>query len=247
MRPFALFRLNRELGLWRARGRTPRLWWRDDDARGVTPALERLLARAGELPICLAVVPDGDLAGLARRLEGEGGVTVCQHGVDHLNRRAPGAPKSETGEGESVAAIALRIAEGKARLADAGLPPRGFVPPFNHDDPATSEAAQACGFSILSAGDEGAQGGGLRHVGTHVDILRWKGGARFKGRGRVLSELRRELERRRLEDRPGAAIGLLTHHLEHDAAAWAFLDWFVPFSRDRFCWPSLDEVAQTAS
>jgi hypothetical protein len=51
--------LTAELDLWSAAERPATLWWRDDDAAEVTPALERLLALADAtgVPLALAVVP----------------------------------------------------------------------------------------------------------------------------------------------------------------------------------------------
>jgi hypothetical protein len=39
-------------------------------------------------------------------------------------------------------------------------------------------------------------------------------------------------------------IGILTHHLVHDADAWSFIDWFVAFSRSQFDWRGLTELCQ---
>lgn len=59
--------LTAELDAWHRDGQCAHLWWRDDDATRVTPALVRLLdlsARHG-IPVALAVIPrdaDGELA-----------------------------------------------------------------------------------------------------------------------------------------------------------------------------------------
>ena len=57
-----------EAARWREAGRTAELWWRDDDAADVGPALERLLAihRDSGVPLALAVVPANGDAGPCR-------------------------------------------------------------------------------------------------------------------------------------------------------------------------------------
>lgn len=74
-------------------------------------------------------------------------------------------------------------------------------------------------------------------LNTHVDILDWKakkqtGRARFLGQEAVLSDLVAALARRRVPT-PGTdtteAVGLLTHHLEHDQDSWDFLARLVQF------------------
>src|ERR1044071_5855240 len=69
----------RELEAWGGSGQVATLWWRDDDAVRVTPALARLLGCAGETPLALAVIPgtmrDDDGTALARRLDHHPDVT----------------------------------------------------------------------------------------------------------------------------------------------------------------------------
>ena len=56
---------------------------------------------------------------------------------------------------------------------------------------------------------------------TDLDILRWKGRPRFKGRDRVLGELAAAMSRRVGWQGRSDAVGLLTHHLDHDAGRLA--------------------------
>jgi hypothetical protein len=55
--------------------------------------------------------------------------------------------------------------------------------------------------------------------------------------------LTRLLARRRRAGDFDAPIGLLTHHLAHDEAAWAFLEWFLAFGRRRFRWRGFEQLA----
>jgi hypothetical protein len=87
------------------------------------------------------------------------------------------------------------------------------------------------------------EAGGVR-LDAHLDLLRWRGGARFRGRARLQAALARELRVRRSRRLWRAPIGLLTHHLNHDDAAWRFLEEFLAWSRERpeFVWCSLGEL-----
>ena len=124
-------RLEHELGAWRRLGHTPRLWWRDDDARMPTAALDCLLAAARGTPISLAVIPDGDLPALAARLARERSVTVSQHGIDHENRQPLGGRRSEYGPGVSQEEVTAAVARGREALKAAGLDPRFYTPTWN--------------------------------------------------------------------------------------------------------------------
>ncbi|MDF1748621.1 MAG: hypothetical protein P1V34_07080, partial [Alphaproteobacteria bacterium] len=66
-------------------------------------------------------------------------------------------------------------------------------------------------------------------------VKKSSGRARFVGEEIVLSTLTDALARRR-EAAPGTdateAVGLLTHHLEHDPPSWAFLEALVWFIQD---------------
>ncbi len=237
LRSLARLRLDAELAHWASAGRRPALWWRDDDARAVTPALERLLTTAAGLPLALAIIPDGDLAGLAAHLAHHPSVTVGQHGVDHLNRRPDGQPAGEYPLDADPDHMAVNIQAGWRALTDHGIKPDFYTPPWNRLDAALPGVLIDLGFTALSAwpGEPGEHRG-LARRDAEIDLLRWKGGPRFRGAGRLLGQLRAALELRRVigSDEP---VGLLTHHLVHDAAAWRFLAWFIPYARARFDWP----------
>src|SRR5690606_4881180 len=89
--------LDAELDRWGQSGRTAWLWWRDDDAAEITPALERLLAlhRDTAVPLTIAVVPATATPELAGRLNAEPAVTIAQHGLAHVNHAAVTQKKSE--------------------------------------------------------------------------------------------------------------------------------------------------------
>lgn len=223
--------LQQELGRWRKAGRKPTLWWRDDDARSPTSELDRLLAiaNANHTPLTLAVIPDGDLPALAARLRGESLVTAVQHGVDHQNRR-DGPAAGEFPHAWMRIRVATRMRAGWTKVATLPGAAQIFVPPWNDIHPELPAVLADCGYLGWSAWDETAPMAGVRRVDAHLDLLRWRGGARFRGEGRVLERLRELLAERRRSGLWSAPIGLLTHHLDHDEAAWRFLDRFLAWS-----------------
>ena len=226
----------RELDAWAEGGRPATLWWRDDDAGPVTPALARLLALAGEtgLPRALAVVPawlTDDGAALVEAAPA--GVAVLQHGYAHVDREAAGPPggrprRAECGPARPAAAVLDEVETGRARLAPLGsrLQP-AFVPPWNRIAPAVIAGLPSLGFRTLSCyGPRPADVAAprLRQVNTHVDPVRWHDGRRFLGAEASLGQLRDHLAaRRRGAADPGEPTGLLTHHPVLDPPGWAFL------------------------
>jgi hypothetical protein len=237
--------LGAELARWRAAGRKARLWWRDDDARGVTPALERLLhvqAQAGA-PLTLAVIPDDGLPTLARRLGACEGVTLSQHGADHVDRRG-GGQAGEFADTATEDEIVCALVAGRRRLAAAaGLLPV-FVPPWNHAHAALEAALARAGYQAWSAHARTPGGALLPRVDVELDLLRWRGGARFRGERRFLADLAEALAVRRTGGDWERPIGLLTHHLEHDARTWRFLARFLDWSaaRPELEWAELAEL-----
>jgi hypothetical protein len=225
MKPFAGFRLALELARWRALGIRPRIWWRDDDAREMSPALDRLLDLADGLPLSLAVIPYAVSPSLADRLGRAGNVTVSQHGIDHINRRQPAAgPAADYGQAIYSGPLARKILEGRSALEQVGLDPVFYTPPWNRIEPVLLEALPVAGYFALSGWNgEGALKPSLQRLDTHIDLMRWKGGARFRGAARIREELRRQLALRRKRAAFAQPIGLLTHHLDHDEQSWKFL------------------------
>ncbi len=242
MDTLALIRLNHELAIWRRAWKAPILWWRDDDCREPTWRLDRLLDVRGGLPLTLAVIPDGDLAALARRLAAVEGVSIAQHGIDHENKLPDGGPRSEFAADMGQDQINASVTAGHARLAAAGLTPQVFVPPWNEPSDKLVAAIKASGYDTYSIGIHGKPRDSLEHIGAQVDILRWKGAPRFRGRRRIFDALRKQLEDRRKSETFAEPIGLLTHHLVHDEAAWRFLAWFAAFAPNRFDVRSFEDL-----
>jgi hypothetical protein len=101
-----------ELARWKAGGHAPVFWWRDDDARRPSPALDRLLALSlrFEAPITLAAVPDGDIAAVAKACRAIPGAELAIHGFRHENRAPPGWPSGEVNDLDLLADVMSDLA-----------------------------------------------------------------------------------------------------------------------------------------
>ncbi|MBX4956072.1 polysaccharide deacetylase family protein [Rhizobium lentis] len=217
--------LRRELDRWQAAGRLARFWLRDDDAVEPTPDLERLLALTGEsgIPLTLAVIPALTGEGLAARLTKETGVSVAVHGWSHINHAGPERKKQELGNERSADVVLGELGEGfrlLQRLHPAGFLPV-LVPPWNRIDAALIPALPGLGFRALSIYGRAKEGSPIPLLNTHVDMIDWHGTRGGRSEEELVAELVAELRDRFAgSDEP---IGVLAHHLVHDAAAWKFL------------------------
>lgn len=227
--------LDRELDAWRVAGRTATLWWRDDDAHDASPALERLLSVAGDsdAPLALAVIPARAETTLAERLTEESLVAVLQHGFNHADHARAGEKKIEFAQHRSLDEMRGELGEGRKRLhtlfGDRAL--AVLVPPWNRVADAVVDALPAIGFTGLSAFGRRARAfaaPGVRAVNAHVDIVDWRGGRGFVGESDALAQAVRHLRERRAGTADGdEPTGLMTHHLDHDAECWDFIEAFV--------------------
>ncbi len=206
----------------RHEGRTVRVWLRDDDCVAVTPALDRLtaLCSAAGMPILLAVIPQPAEPGLAEWIAAHPAVTPCQHGFAHRNHAAPDARARELGGTRPVECGLDELTRGRAKLR-AMFGPRLsdiLVPPWNRIDADIVAHLPRLGFTALSTfGPTAEQDAGIRCLDSDLDIIDWRNGRI----GRPLDDLSRKLAG--LVDRQNA-VGILTHHLAHDATAWAALE-----------------------
>lgn len=218
-----------ELARWRAGGHAPVFWWRDDDARRPTPALDRLLALSVrfEAPITLAAVPDGDIATLAKICRAIPGVELAIHGFRHENRAPPGWPSGEVNDLDRLADVMSDLGAAFEVFRRAGVTPRLFVPPWNNAHPILKQALGLQGLSLSCYGDAREAG----RLDAHLDVMRWKPEPRFRGAVRFLLRTRRLLAERRRNGAWDEPLGLLTHHLDHDEEAWSFLEAFLPVAK----------------
>jgi len=227
--------LQRELDAWLSARRAATLWWRDDDAHAVSPALERLLSVAADLgaPLALAVIPARAEASLAERLAEESLVAVLQHGFDHADHARAGDKKIEFARHRPLDEMRDQLGEGRKQL-HALFGSRALavlVPPWNRIADAVVDTLPALGFTGLSAFGPRAKAmapPGVRAANTHVDIIDWRGGRGFVGESDAIAQAVRHLSARRTGQADGyEPTGLMTHHLDHDAECWDFIEDFV--------------------
>lgn len=217
--------LKAELDLWASEGRIASLWWRDDDAVDVTPALCRALelARGYGAAIHLSVIPAGLSPHLGAALEGEPRVRVLQHGYAHAKGELYAMRPHEQVLGELIA--------GRDILRDA-LEPwflPVLVPPWNLVRAEYLPLVAEAGFRALSTEDPRAARfavPGVEVVNIHFGPLCWEGeNARFIGRDKALDEVIEHLVARRTDRAdPDEPTGFSTHHLQSDEASWAYTE-----------------------
>ncbi len=236
------FLLRLELERWRRAGMRPCFWWRDDDAQALTGPLCRLLqvAKAAGAPLALAVVPGSLDPALPGVINAHPNITVVQHGVYHRNDGPSGHPH-EFAAALIPAEVSARLLAGWRALAAFTRRAPVYVPPWNQLPPNVAEALTGASLTAVSAW--GGEASATR-VDTHLDLLRWQPRPRFKGRDRLLNQLVRALAHRRLEQKWRQPIGLLSHHLDHDHAAWSFLEALLHYRplREQSDWLSIDSL-----
>ena len=221
------------------RGGQARFWWRDDDAIEDTVALRRLvdLAQRFRAQILLAVVPADARPNLAALLGSTDTLVPAVHGYAHVNHAGPGEKKQELGGHRETAVVLNELSLGRERLADMfgdRLAPV-LVPPWNRIAPEIAACLPDIGFEGLSAfGPEEATGpvAGLKVVNTHLDPIDWHG-SRSLGDAGAMIGLAAAHVRRGAQDESRGAFGILTHHLVHDDAIWAFVEALLARTADR--------------
>lgn len=201
-----------------AEGERAVLWWRDDDAVAHTPALDRLMALAARhrWPLALAAIPARVEPSLLPRLAAEP-VRLLVHGLAHRNHAAPGAKRAEFGADRPFDRLTDEAAEALALAsAETWLPV--LVPPWNRIVPGLVPWLPGLGYRGLSTFGAGrAAVPGLVQVNAHLDPVDWRGTRGLADPDALAARLATAIERR------AGPVGLLTHHLVHDAAVWDFL------------------------
>lgn len=224
--------LRRMLDSLAAEGRQAVLWWRDDDAVQPTADLDRLLATSArfQVPVTLAVIPEPTGPALAGHLAQSPLANVAVHGWTHRNHAPPGEKKQELGRHRPQVQVLAELSAGLARLHalhGQRLAPV-LVPPWNRVAPGLLPGLARCGFQALSVFGPPRQGP-IRCINTHVDLMDWHG---TRG-GRPTDDLFNDLATaiagslHAAGEETGAAadpVGILSHHLVHDAQAWRFLE-----------------------
>jgi len=226
-----------ELALWGNDITPARLWLRDDDAIEVTDELEMLAAMSAryQVPVTIAVIPQLAKQSLADRVGQNELICVAVHGYCHVNHAPPGDKKCELGLHRGRQIIIDELAAGRAKLKQ--MFGRQFidmlVPPWNRIDPELVPELANLGYKSLSAftWKDFSSAPPLVQLNTHVDIIDWKGNRGGRAINELVSALAQALATARQQG--GAPVGILSHHLVHDGAAWDFLEQLFKFCHTR--------------
>jgi hypothetical protein len=245
--------LSAELDRWAEAGLTARFWLRDDDAVADSPALRRLLDAfaPAAAPLLLAVIPLRFEDSLPAVIAAEPCLRPAMHGVLHENHAPDGVKSEELPPERGKEAITAALAAGRARLVGAFGEEAGhwYVPPWNRIAPQVAAWLPDCGVRVLSTfGDKPtATPAGLARLDTQIDIIDWRSGRVGRTARWAAETVAHSLAARRL-DRPDRPIGVLSHHLAHDEAAWACLSYLVAAiaAHPAACWADPNELARTS-
>ncbi|MFP3383531.1 polysaccharide deacetylase family protein [Tritonibacter sp. SIMBA_163] len=224
--------LDAELEHWAAQDLRLPLWWRDDDAIAPSDALARLeaLATQLDLPVHLAVIPEGAVADLVTSVQQSSHLVPVVHGWAHQNHAGADKKKCEFPSTRPVDQALADAEDGMERLKQlfgTSLQPM-FVPPWNRISPAMLPWLAGLGFAALSTYGPRKRvqaAPGLMQINTHVDPIDWKGSRGLAAEDEILARLVAHLEARRAGTQDRAEpLGLLTHHLVHDDQVWEFCE-----------------------
>ncbi len=234
--------LSEALDRWQAAGRRPVFWLRDDDAIGPTAALDRLieLSAEGEAAVALAVIPAFAGKPLADRLAGSPHMIPVMHGWSHENHAPAGSKKQELGLHRPVETVLAELERG-LRCIEAlfnGCAVPLLVPPWNRIDAALLPHLAGRGYRGISTfGPPGPAP--LPVINTTVDIIDWHGTRGCHDHALLVGQIVAQLDTGlTLPGQP--PIGVLTHHLVHDEAAWDFLQRLFALTRGR--WQQIGEL-----
>ncbi len=205
------------------RGEVAQFWLRDDDAIAPTPALDRLLGLTQRfaVPVAIAVIPAGAIPALSRRLADAPLATPLVHGWAHVNHAPAGEKKQELGCHRPTEVAIAELSHALQRMTSLfgdRLAPV-LVPPWNRIDFGLLRHLPDIGYKAISVFGKSHPKAPLPMINTHVDPMDWRG----TGGSRDHLVLAQEIASLLMATAKDRAIGILTHHLVHDAGAWRFL------------------------
>ncbi|HEY7747441.1 MAG TPA: polysaccharide deacetylase family protein [Aestuariivirgaceae bacterium] len=219
---------------WSAAGLHAKFWLRDDDAVEPSSRLDRLIALTArfEVPVALAVVPEQTGHGLAEELEGRSHVSTLVHGWAHRNYAGEGEKKQEFGPHRPLAEMTQDLARGLHRMKQlhpSRLVPI-FVPPWNRIAPNVVASLGGIGYAALSRfGPARHAQASIAEINTHVDLIDFRGTRRCRDHALLAAETAQALSDS--FEHGGYPVGILSHHLVNDNAAFDFLEALFAASR----------------
>lgn len=219
--------LDLELAAWHEASLSPTLWWRDDDAISCSLALERFtgIVEANHIPVMLAIVPSIAEAELAAFTARHPLLQAATHGYAHHNHAGADQKKTELTEnpqGRSIGDVRDELREARRMMEHLfGIAASEvLVPPWNRLSTGVARELAATGFRVVSTFGERKTETTAHQVNCHVDMMEWKPVRKGKPLDQVIMELTDCLKARRVSLKPTMPIGILSHHLVHDDAAW---------------------------
>jgi hypothetical protein len=238
-----------ELELWSRQGLTAKFWIRDDDASEKSAPLAQLdaFAQRFDVTIGLGVIPGKMHPDLPGYLNGEAlhFRPMC-HGWKHINYGRRSGRSAEFGDDRPLAQLVQEVqAAHKVFVHHFCRMHPIFVPPFNVISHALTRLLPELGFVAVSAVPSRLSRELLRmqarigwipqfglpwlsatpRIDVHIDLIDWN--ARTAMDSAVIARaVVHQLRGRRKGGRAASSppIGLLTHHLAHDAATWRLCD-----------------------
>jgi len=231
--------LNEELDQWSDAGLEATVWWRNDDTGTDSPQLNRLLeiATAAGAFVHLAAIPEHLTEAERSAILAADCAWVLQHGFSHIDHAPPGEGSWELGSHRPISVTLGELAEGKARLeqtfGDRFIPV--VTPPWGRIAPEIAERLPELGLRCISLTKPRPakyRAPDLLEISVCCDPINWRGGAHFAGSEKPMRHFVEHLRHRRQCHLSGAGdadepSGLLTHHLDHDAEIWAFVETLV--------------------
>ncbi len=218
-------------------GQAIEFWWRDDDAVEDSPALQRLLDSTDrrEIPLLLAVIPDLARPELADTIARTSYVDLAQHGCTHKNNAGLNEKKIELGGVLNDETVLRALANSRSMFETmfSGRVVDILVPPWNRIRPSLIPQLPTLGLLRLSRYRTLSRSDtlGVREIDTEIDIVDWRGTRGFIGEREVIEQLTDRLAQRRQGMLTGP-LGVLTHHLVHDAGCWQFMERLGTFVSD---------------
>ena len=116
-----------------------------------------------------------------------------------------------------------------------------LVPPWDRIDPNILVDLPKLGFEAISGFGTPQHSPNLIVINTQIDVIDWNRNNRCRDEAALVKKLIREIKKC-FSSAKDQKVGIVTHHLYHDEAAWEFLEkllsetrrhsavrWMIPF------------------
>ncbi len=231
--------LETEIELWHKAGLTLPFWWRDDDAIEPTDHLAQLIeiAEQVDIPVHLAIIPKFATTALRDLCKQTPLLIPVVHGWSHKSHALKGEKNAEFGASRPIQDAVQDLILAADHMSDLfGKDLKSmFVPPWNRINPELAEHLEAIGYDILSTylpRTTKLASSKIEQINTHIDPIDWKNTRSLVESETLVENITQLMQDRRLGKSDNTEpLGLLTHHLVHDAAIWDFVKQFLTIIR----------------